>query len=78
MQAALRRRRMFHRELGVAGLVDFDHECDSPFRIAHGEWLARVLVGHGIHELEVGVGPALDDPTAELSLRVGIVEVHDG
>src|SRR5713226_1170330 len=70
--------RVLERKLGVAGLLDLDHERDSALRVAEGEGLVGVLPGHRIHDLEARVGTALDDAAPELSLRVGILEVHDG
>jgi len=55
---------MFHRELGVAHLVDLDHERDSSLGGAKGEGLAGVLVGDGVEVLEVVIGTALDHAAA--------------
>src|SRR3989442_359547 len=76
-RALLPGRRVRERQLGVARLVDLDHQRHAALMAPHREGLPDVLVRHGIHDLEVRVGTPLHHATAELHLLVRVVEVHD-
>jgi hypothetical protein len=69
---------MFKRELGVARLVDLDHEHHSALGAAKGEGLAGVLVGDGVQVLEVVIGTALDHAATKLGLLIRVVEIDEG
>jgi hypothetical protein len=59
-------RRMFERKLGVARLLKFDHERDSPLRAAKRERLARVLERDRVHVLQVAIRATLDCAPSKL------------
>src|SRR5262245_47205434 len=70
-------RRMLERQFDVARLVNFDQERDPALGIAHGERFAGVLARDRIHDLELRIGPALDDAATQLRFRVRVLEVDD-
>ena len=74
----LSRWRMFERELGVARLLDFDHERHSSLRAAKRERLAGVLDRDWIHVLQVAIRATLDHAPSKLGFPVRVVEVDDG
>jgi len=43
-------------QLGVARLVDLDHQRHAALMASHRERLSDVLVRQGIHDLKVGIG----------------------
>src|SRR5712692_8990317 len=78
LRALLPRRRVREGQLGVARLVDLDHQRHTALSASHRERLPDVLVRHGIHDLELEVGTALHHAAAELHLLVRIAKIHDG
>jgi hypothetical protein len=72
------RRGMFKGQFGITGLFDFDDEGNPSLGIAEGERLAGVLHGDGIHYLEIGIRPTLDDTSTNLHLGIGVTKIHDG
>jgi hypothetical protein len=68
---------MFERQLGVARLLNFNHERPSPLRAAKREWLARVHERDPVQILEVAIGTTLDHASSKLSFFVGVVEIND-
>jgi len=65
------------RELGVSCLLDLNHEPNSPFWAAERERLTCVLLGDGIHILELAIGTSLDHAATKLGFLIRIVETDN-
>jgi hypothetical protein len=78
LEAALLRRRMFKRELGVSHLLEFDHKRHSPLRMRNGNGLPVYLSEMGSMYLKSPSGRRSTTRPAKLGLLIGIVEIDDG
>src|SRR5439155_4597091 len=72
-------RRVRERQHRVARALDLDDKNHALLGVGtHRELLADVLAGDPVHDLELRIGPPLDDPASKLRLAVRVVHGHDG